>query len=328
MGKLRTLVTSLGKRWSQRGERDTDEDTPADNISDNISDNIPDNESPSADDSTVGHCPGIQNTPTGASLASHSQSGTDVRQPLGDEEDELVPLTRQGRRVGVEEYYSDLAPPRSSLRLNERPSKSSKTLSTVYEDPAEEGEPSPDLVEPTSPPRRRHRRRVRFSYPPAEAGPSRRPPDYTPPPPQWNAHIQTAYGQSSTQGEQSSQPHPAQRLLQPRQIQYLSLNAISHEVRITQMYKNPLLWTNQQLQAIDCTILSELASRQLPNNASWERNTMSSSRFRNPWRGVAASPLTSATRVVDQLNQGTTYSCWFLIPALLRGFGLWPAVFR
>ncbi|KAH7271778.1 hypothetical protein B0J15DRAFT_576966 [Fusarium solani] len=294
MGKFRTLITSLGKRWFQRGKKNTDEDdgdTPADNT--------PDNESPSADDST----------------------------PLGDEEGELAPLTRQGHRISVEEWFSDSEPSRSSLRLNESPSQSSQGLPIVYEDPAEE-EPSRDRVEPSPPPRRRPRRQVRFSYPPAEAGPSRRPPDYTPPPPQWNEHIQTGFGQSSTQAEQSSQPHPAQRLLQPRQMQFLSLNAISHEICITQMFKNPLLWTNKQLQAINCTILSELASRQLPNNASWERNTMSSSRFRNPWRDVAASPLTSATRVIEQLNQGTTYACWFLIPALLRGFGLWPAAFR
>jgi hypothetical protein len=54
MGKFRTLITSLGKRWFQRGKKNTDEDdgdTPADNT--------PDNESPSADDSTVGHYPGI-----------------------------------------------------------------------------------------------------------------------------------------------------------------------------------------------------------------------------------------------------------------------------
>lgn len=196
----------------------------------------------------------------------------------------------------------------------------------MYEDPVKEAEPG--RVEPTPSPPRRPRKQVRFSYPPAEAGPSRRPPDYTPPPPQWDERIRTNFGQSSTEAEQSSLPDPAQRLLQPRQMNFLSLNAISHEVFTTQMFKNPLLWTNQQLQAINCTMLSELASRQLPNNAAWERNIKSSTAFRNPWKDVAASPLTAATRVIDQLNQGTTYSCWYLVPALLRGFGLWPAAWR
>ncbi|EEU47058.1 uncharacterized protein NECHADRAFT_78094 [Fusarium vanettenii 77-13-4] len=302
MGKFRSLVTSLGKRVAQKGKKDTDEDD-----GDSLTGDYP-NESPSADDST----------------------------PLKDEEDEFVPLTRQpsrrnkhpsteaipsssSSRVGVEDWYSDPKTSRSSLRLGE-------SLPVVYEDPVKEAEPG--RVEPTPSPPRRPRKQVRFSYPPAEAGPSRRPPDYTPPPPQWDERIQTNFGQSSTEAEQSSQPHPAQRLLQPRQMNFLSLNAISHEVFTTQMFKNPLLWTNQQLQAINCTMLSELASRQLPNNAAWERNITSSTVFRNPWKGVAASPLTSATRVIDQLNQGTTYACWYLIPALLRGFGLWPAAWR
>ncbi|KAI8683232.1 hypothetical protein NCS56_00447400 [Fusarium sp. Ph1] len=257
MGKFRTLITSLGKRWFQRGKKDTDEDdgdTPADNT--------PNNESPSADDST----------------------------PLRDEEGELAPLTRQGHgRVSVEEWFSDSEPSRSSLRLNESPSQSSQGLPIVYEDPAEE-EPSRDRVEPTP------------------------------------LHVDGLADKSGSVILRPKQGH-----LEDLQIIHrLLLNGMntyrpgSDNLPLRQ---NNLL--NHILRnAINCTILSELASRQLPNNASWERNTMSSSRFRNPWRDVAASPLTSATRVIEQLNQGTTYACWFLIPALLRGFGLWPAAFR
>lgn len=53
MGKIRSLVTSFGKRVAQKGKKDTDEDD-----GDSLTGDYP-NESPSADDSTVGHYPGI-----------------------------------------------------------------------------------------------------------------------------------------------------------------------------------------------------------------------------------------------------------------------------
>ncbi|RTE73969.1 hypothetical protein BHE90_011620 [Fusarium euwallaceae] len=354
MVKFSSLIRSLGRRLFRRKTEDTDEgdvDTPATEETE-----LSVLTSPSAASSTgdIAFGPDIRLPRRVIRDKEAHQRRKDYHRFMYEQPSKRARSSKRAEpsssRVGVEDFFLGSEGSQSSLSLGESAPQSPQGLPVVYEEPSAEAGPSRNRVESTPPPSRQPRKKVRFRQPQAEAGPSRSrpssyrspprqaeagssrspPPAYRPPPTQWDQSIQTGFRQSSTNdAELFSQPHPGQRLLQPRQLEFLSLNAIVHEVYIAEMYVNPLLWTeDKQLRAIDCTILDETTSRQVPNNTRWERNTMGYSRYRNPWVNVAASPLLAATRVINQLNEGTTSSCWYLVPALLRGFGLWPAAFR